>query len=1087
MVSPLYLVAVLLGAAFLHPLFEKGGKAAGRVLVTLVLIFTAALPVTWFIALGLSGQESVIFQTAGFKAPLSINFRVGLEETVFLIMMNAAALFGALFLMLRKDNPWEGKAQVLFLTLVLGVNGLILTRDIFNIFVFLEIASISVYALIAFSKNNDCYEAGFKYMVAGGIASVLFLIGVIFLYKLTGTLNLDVMIERSAAVDTKVGITAMAILVSAILIELKPFPANGWGADAYEAADPGISAMMSALSGTAIFFVFYKLTPLMSPMLLKTAGISGGATFFFSQLVALRQEKVRRMLGYSSIGQIGLLVLVVSLTPVLEGNRMVQMITPFGGVLASGVFPLLVLIAGNHLLSKAGLFWMSGSHNLVAFSSEGNSSVRRNAFSKGLLGLLTASMAGFPPFPAFWAKWLLVITLASSGFYGLTAVILIGSLIEAGYLFRWFVRVIRQSNDTGKVFDEVVPDDFSTETVRAEAAAPAAGFPGGELIAPVMHALILAVTGLFLPVYYFGGLFTGAVELVLLLPLLALSLFTLFDLLRIPFRLQTLLAIAGVAAYGIILIPNLTGIKLVFGLIFIAGSGVQIFPLMARKGANRGVLGMLTMLILSLGNLLAFKSNLGFFFSWEIMTISSFFLLLRGERASAASLRYLIMSLGGAFMILSGLAVQIPAAAAVLIGLGVLVKLGTIGLHIWLPSGYAEAEDDISTFFSSVLSKAGLYMLFILASLFSLRIVPEGASGVFAGIFSGVTYSTLLGWLGVITAVAGAFMALFKEDIKYTLAYSSMGQVGYMLLSFALMSQLGWINSLYLAVTHLLFKGMLFSAVAGVIYRTRTRMMYQMGGLISRMPISFFTVLIGIIALSGVPPLTGFGSKWMLYTALIEKGWYLQAAAAMFASGVAFLYLFRLIHTMFLGQLKDIHREVKEAPVWFLIPQVAGIIGIMLFSMYPTTIINPLAAAVAPFFDGDIAVEGYTVISTLGYWNGNAVMYVTMGVFIVPLIWLLVTQRRKVRKVKQFNIVFAAERPYRPETTHYAYNFFAPYRKALGFLLNPLVARFWYWVLSIAEVTGSSVRKIYSGNVQTYSLWIAIYVSVFILLLQGGF
>ena len=105
---------------------------------------------------------------------------------------------------------------------------------------------------------------------------------------------------------------------------------------------------------------------------------------------------------------------------------------------------------------------------------------------------------------------------------------------------------------------------------------------------------------------------------------------------------------------------------------------------------------------------------------------------------------------------------------------------------------------------SSVLSKAGLFMLFGIAVLFTVPVY-------------GVNLTELLGWIGVLTAIGGAFFALFQEDIKYTLAYSSMSQMGYMLLAFSLMSQLGWVDSIYLAVTHLLFKGMIFIAIAGVI------------------------------------------------------------------------------------------------------------------------------------------------------------------------------------------------------------------------------------------------------------------------------
>jgi hypothetical protein len=100
-----------------------------------------------------------------------------------------------------------------------------------------------------------------------------------------------------------------------------------------------------------------------------------------------------------------------------------------------------------------------------------------------------------------------------------------------------------------------------------------------------------------------------------------------------------------------------------------------------------------------------------------------------------------------------------------------------------------------------------------------------------------------------------------------------------------------------------------------------------------------------------------------------------------------------------------------------------------------------------------------------------------MGVFILPLLILLIGMR-KPRKVKQFNIVYAAERPHRPETTHYAHNFFAPYRKALGLLLKPVGRRFWEGSASGAGAFASAFRRIYTGNGQTYALHIVLFAVV---------
>ena len=145
--------------------------------------------------------------------------------------------------------------------------------------------------------------------------------------------------------------------------------------------------------------------------------------------------------------------------------------------------------------------------------------------------------------------------------------------------------------------------------------------------------------------------------------------------------------------------------------------------------------------------------------------------------------------------------------------------------------------------------------------------------------------------------------------------------------------------------------------------------------------------------------------------------------------------------------------------------------------MYPNYLLNPIINAVSSFFETTVVWDGYTVISSLGYWNGNAVMMVTMGVFLLPLIWLLF-RVRAIKKVKQFNIVFAAERPDKPETTHFSYNFFAHYQKAIGFLITPVVTKFWNGVVEWTHSLAAAIRNIYTGNGETYALHILIYIVV---------
>jgi len=259
-----------------------------------------------------------------------------------------------------------------------------------------------------------------------------------------------------------------------------------------------------------------------------------------------------------------------------------------------------------------------------------------------------------------------------------------------------------------------------------------------------------------------------------------------------------------------------------------------------------------------------------------------------------------------------------------------------------------------------------------------------------------------------------------------------------------------------------------------------------MGGLIKNMPFTFTFVMIAIIAMSGVPPLSGYGGKWMLFNALMEKQWYWIAALAFFSSAVAFLYMFRLLQTVFLGQRKLEHTEVREAPIALLIPQAIMIAGIMVISAYPKLLLDPLSAAIDPWIANTLVWQGTAMQSHFGYWNAPLIMAIVGGVFMVPLILLLLfSMTMKVQKVEQFNIVYAAERPRRPEETHFAYKFFAHYDRAIGFTVRPRATAFWNTVVEWSHSLGATLRIFYNGNGQTYALFVIMYF-VGLILFNGG-
>ncbi len=806
---------------------------------------------------------------------------------------------------------------------------------------------------------------------------------------------------------------------------MKSFPVNGWALDFYEAAPGALNAVISAGAGTALLFVFYK-TSAFYPALFRTAGAYLGlAGFLLSNLMALNQKNEKRMLGYSSVATIGLILFILL---AFEKEYV---------LLGAGLFIV------NHILVKSGLFFTAHTDRKLP----------------GIIPLLlSAALAGFPPFPGFWAKWQIIRILGQDGAILPVIVVLLGSLFEVVYLFRW------AAGKSNREESRFIPGFHGNMAVIVLSAAVSAGIAAAVYlnIVPSSFILIFLVPMLFL----FLDFLPQKVKGFLALAVTAAAVYMFY--LQIWFR------------------EPVFSIRFIFFILISAGALIHLFASMYKKGDSRaGYYPAFMLTVFGLMGVLVSTTAIQFLSAWEAMALGSYFLVVKGRRGEGPSLLYIAFSAAGAYLIMAGLAIEpyfpflggfSTIAAPLCILLGILMKTGIIGFHVWLPGSYSESDDDASSFLSSTLSKITVFALIAL-----LAALGTGSMRLFQQ-----SLGYWIGWAGVITAFAATLAAVYQEDIKYLLAYSSIGQLGYIVLAAGIADHAGWTAVMYLTVNHFLFKGMLFLAVAGIVYRTGTRLMYQMGGLIKKMPVSFISVLMAIIALSGVPPLSGFGSKWLVYTALLEKGWYLHLALAMFTSTIAFLYLFRLIHAMFLGQPKPEHNNLTEAPVWLIIPQVILMAALMGFSMFPGLVLKPVQAAVSRYFPQSAVWTGSTLNNLFGYWDGTLVMYITMGIFMVFLFWLLFIMRKPV-SVKQFNIVFAAERPEKPATTHYAYNFFSPYRKALGVLSRPYGFAAWRWITGAAESVGGVFRRFYTGNGQTYALHIILFAGILFFVLFGAF
>ena len=215
LLQPLGLYVVALGAGFLIPLFFRASH------VSAVLVFLAALSgmtviAAWNLLALVKGAPTMEILTAGVPPPFSINLRFGLFEGGFVLAVNLIALLAAWHYLPTLRT--QASALLLYLIMVMGINGMIMTRDLFNLFIFIEITSIATYALIGMQHTAGGLAAGFKYIIATSVASALFLLGTIFLYYLTGTLNIDDMVAQRELIRGPIGFIATLFVLTSLLV-----------------------------------------------------------------------------------------------------------------------------------------------------------------------------------------------------------------------------------------------------------------------------------------------------------------------------------------------------------------------------------------------------------------------------------------------------------------------------------------------------------------------------------------------------------------------------------------------------------------------------------------------------------------------------------------------------------------------------------------------------------------------------------------------------------------------------------------------------------------------------------------------------
>ena len=380
----------------------------------------------------LTGGE-IIYAIGGWDAPWGIEYRVDVLNAFVLLIITGIASIVITFARESVHKEISEDRIYLFYTAFLlhltGLCGVVITGDAFNMFVFIEIASLSSYAMISAGQDRRALLAAFRYLILGTIGATFILIGIGLMYVMTGTLNIVDMAERIRDVqDTRTIVSAFAFFTVGVCIKFGLFPLHYWLPNAYTYAPSIVSAFLSGTTSKVFIYVLlrflftifgaeYAFETMHLDIILMVAAL---LAIFSGSIAAIYQDNIKKMLAYSSIAQIGYMVLGISLVSV-------------SGLMAG------ILHLFNHALIKTALF-MSVACFFFRFDSvllkDLKGVGRQMPWTTMAFVIGGLSLIGTPLTVGFISKWYLIVAALEKDWWWMAALILLGSILAVIYIWK---------------------------------------------------------------------------------------------------------------------------------------------------------------------------------------------------------------------------------------------------------------------------------------------------------------------------------------------------------------------------------------------------------------------------------------------------------------------------------------------------------------------------------------------------------------------------------------------------------------------------------------------------------------------------
>ena len=395
------------------------------------------------------GEVRYVF--SGWTVPFGIEWVADGLASVILLLLSILSLLGVVF-----SGPIFPKAlggrivhfYTLILLLVSALTGIVFAGDLFNLFVFLEVAAISSYALVGVAGGRALFAA-FRYLILGTIGASLYLLGVSYLYAVTGTLNMaDISDKLPALINSKAVVGGLLFMFIGLGIKMALVPFHAWMPEAYTYAPESISPILAPLITKVvllawvriIFWVFNASIVIYDIPILLLVAVLGVLAAIIGASLALAQRDIKMMFSYGGISHIGIIIIGIG-----QGN-------PTGFI--GGIFYLL-----NDAVMQAALFYIAG----LAFCQYGVRTIddlgrvgKQAPWLTGSLIVVAIGMIGLPPTGGFFGKWYIILGALEAGNYVSVAAVVLSTLLTLAYFVKLFECIFRQSSTQSDVqFGEV--------------------------------------------------------------------------------------------------------------------------------------------------------------------------------------------------------------------------------------------------------------------------------------------------------------------------------------------------------------------------------------------------------------------------------------------------------------------------------------------------------------------------------------------------------------------------------------------------------------------------------------------------------